>query len=52
MQKDIDQFKGEHRIHFYLKSFKWFLGNIIFGLAPIILMLVVYYLSEKKNRTR
>lgn len=44
-----DEFPGEHRIHFYIKAVKWFLGNVIFGLAPIILMFVVYGLSERKT---
>ena len=48
-KSDPDQFAGEHRINFYFRAFKWFIGNAIFGLAPIVLMLVVYGLTEKKT---
>ena len=36
---------NEYR-HYYFKAAKWFIGNIIFGLAPLLLIWVVYALSN------
>jgi hypothetical protein len=32
--------------HYYVKSLKWFFGNMIFGLAPLLLMLMVESLTH------
>lgn len=32
--------------HYYWKSFKWFLGNLVFGLIPVLLLLLVRYLTD------
>lgn len=32
--------------HYYWKAFKWFLGNLIFGLVPILILLLVEALSD------
>src|SRR6476469_9252221 len=35
-------------IEYYWKTTKWLLGNLIFGLFPILFMCAVYYCSERK----
>lgn len=32
--------------HYYWKAFKWFIGNLLFGLVPILILLLVVGLSN------
>lgn len=33
---------------YFWKTFKWFIGNALFGVFPLVFMCIIYYLSEKK----
>ena len=35
--------------HYYWKSLKWFIGNLLFGLVPLLLMWVVEILSDGRT---
>lgn len=41
--------KQNSKVHYYYKALKWYIGNISFGLFPILLTLAFYAVSKKQE---